>query len=122
MSSQRRIVEWYESLNEVERTAVDYWLLTGDTRLIDAFKPTSERLQQYNLQPFTVATLAELCDAQRRAQHDTETHAMSAPPETFAGYTDEWRDDGDSVFCEGVDLWPHTDQAAIVYPSDFSLN
>lgn len=122
MSSQRRIVEWYDSLTPTERAAVDYWLMTGDTRLIDALKPTSERLQQYNLQPFTIASIADLCDDMRRRDNDTETHEMSALPESYAGYRDEWRDDAESVFCEGVDLWPHTDQAAIVYPSDFSLN
>lgn len=116
---QQRIVEWYESLNEAERLAVDYWLMTGDTRLIDAFKPTSERLQQYNLQPFTIA---ELVDAERRQHADDETHEMSAPPESYAGYRDEWLDDAESVFGEGIDLWPHTDQVAIVFPSDFSLN
>lgn len=112
-------LRWYDSLSATERAVVDYYLATGDTCLIDALKPTSPALAAFDFKPFA---LAELCDDMRREQADDDTHDYAPPGETFAGYRDEWLDDAESVFYEGSDLWPHIDQAAIVFPSDFSLN
>jgi len=43
-------VIWYRTLDNLERLAVNYWLTTGDTRLIDALRQRSERLQRFNYQ------------------------------------------------------------------------
>jgi hypothetical protein len=113
-------LRWYDELDDYERAAVDAWLNTGDTSQVDALRPYSPALAAFDFKPFN---LADLCDGHRREQADDATHDYAPPGETFAGYRDEYLpDDAESVFGENTDLWPHTDQAAIVFPSDFSLN
>lgn len=43
---------WYDSLNEVEQLAVDYWLETGDASLVLSFRDGSERLQRFTYVSF----------------------------------------------------------------------
>lgn len=51
------------------------------------------------------------------------TPDMSAPPESFAGYVDEYLpDDMQSATWESVDLWPRADDQPIVTLDDFSLS
>lgn len=54
MDAERRasIENWYDSLNEVERIALNYYLFTGDTRLLTAFNDRSHLLKRFHYLPF----------------------------------------------------------------------
>ena len=41
-------VIWYRTLDTLERLAVNCWLTRDDTRLIDALRERSERLQRFD--------------------------------------------------------------------------
>lgn len=51
-NEQRKRLEWYDSLSTFERLVVNYWLLTGDNRLVLALRNRSERLQRFWYQSF----------------------------------------------------------------------
>lgn len=48
----RQLLEWYESLNDEEREALDYWLDTGDSTLISRLRCFSSRLEKFVYRPF----------------------------------------------------------------------
>lgn len=43
-TEQEALLLWYDGLSEIERIAVDQWLLTGNPDSILALRETSERL------------------------------------------------------------------------------
>lgn len=49
---QNALLDWYETLNNAERCAVDAWLLTGDARSLLILRECSERLKRYAYMPF----------------------------------------------------------------------
>ncbi|CAG1013071.1 hypothetical protein ANRL4_04830 [Anaerolineae bacterium] len=45
-----KFIVWYRTLTTLERLAVNYWLTTGDSRLIAFLREHSERLQRFSYQ------------------------------------------------------------------------
>ena len=51
-AEQKELLDWYSSLSNLERLALNYWLLTGDVRLLLPLREVSERLKRYTYMPF----------------------------------------------------------------------